>query len=250
MKKYILLYLFILCNLVTFSQENNVNQHELGLIFSNLNSFGLRYKHGSDNLYYRVTSLVISGTNTLTTNNAVNSTNNPSNSFGGNLNLGFEKRMWFNSFAYLYYGMDWINSYSWSLNRVINYNSTSIYYDDINGNGVSISTSYSNTTKNEIYSLSSGLGISLGTVFKINEAFSVAIEVEPTITYKFTKTTISNNSYSIDWQGSNWTGFTPYYEKYSNSTTTITRGLTYGATNASASIAIFYNLSTLKKKNH
>ncbi|MFZ1806482.1 MAG: hypothetical protein WAU36_04645 [Cyclobacteriaceae bacterium] len=81
-------FIVLFCMVNSFAQENS-KQKELGLLFSNLDSFGLTYRVGTPNAVWRFNSLVISGVdNTFEQDSLTNS----SNSFGVNFSVGREWR--------------------------------------------------------------------------------------------------------------------------------------------------------------
>ncbi len=225
----------------TFAQDGPVKVHEVGLVFSNLNSFGLRYKCGNENMLLRITALSFNGNNTTNTydnysyngiSNAVPST--PSSAIGGGLNIGFEKRKRINDKSYFYYGIDWINTYTESKSNTttpgtFTYVSNNIYQTLI----------YDNNNTSNIWSVSTGLGIVAGYGYRINDSFSLAVELIPSASYKYTHTDVTSVSNSVPFYG-NGVGYaaTPNITNQ----TTINSGITYSLTNAAASITIAYRL--------
>jgi len=251
MKKNIIVCMLLGISIAALSQETQSNFHEIGLVFSNLNSFGLRYKYGNDNCMLRITSLVLNGTNTSTSYNdysynEINGANisaSPTNTIGTGLNLGLEKRKWIGNKSCFFYGFDWINSYTNSYSKTITPNGTTYSYTDENNQYIFLTSLYNNTSRSNSWTLSSGLGLIFGFSYKISNLFSVQAEIEPSISYKYTETTTSNTNYGVHWIGNSTTGYTPNSYITSNiSQTTINKGITYGLTNSAASITILYRL--------
>lgn len=249
--KVIIALMFLAISASVYSEENVSNFNEIGLVFSNLNSFGLRYKFGNDNIMFRVTSLTLNGTTTSNdySNYSVNGIadgnipNNTTKTAGAGLNLGFEKRIWINNRFNFYYGIDWINSYTQSHSNTILPNSSIMTKNDTN-----YTAFYNNTNSSFSWTVSSGLGVICGSSYKINESFSIAAELEPTISYKYTKTTTSTTNSDIQW--STTAGVeTPNVNTYNNSSqTTINKGFTGSLTNAAASIVITYRFKCGSQK--
>jgi len=257
MKKFYVTFLFFAISIGLFSQENSHNTSEIGLVFNNLSSFGVRYKLGNDHIMFRITSLVLNGTNTSTnlsrySYNGINQSNissNPANTFGTGLNLGFEKRNWIGQKSYFSYGIDWINSYTKSTSNATTPNSSTFHYTDLNGNYLTMTQVYYNTSSSNIWTASSGLGIFVGFFFKINDLFSIGAELEPSISYKYTSTGSSSLGYGVHWTGNSTSGYTSdVYVNSATTQTTINKGLSYGLTNASASITIIYKFARLVQK--
>src|SRR5262249_3403932 len=115
MKKTILLAAIALLFISAFAQESPLKVKEVGLVFSNLNSFGLRYKSGNENILFRITALSLTGSNTNNSYdnysyNGISASvpSTSSNSFGGGLNIGFECRKPVNNKSYFYWGLEYI----------------------------------------------------------------------------------------------------------------------------------------------
>jgi hypothetical protein len=233
----------------TFAQDTPAKVSEVGLTFSTLTNYGLRYKYGSDNTLLRLTALVFNGSNLTSdyTNYTVNGVNyeptsSPANSLGAGLNIGFEKRKSIGDKLYFYYGLDLISSFNQSNN-----NNTAPFTSTYNATVNNVYTQYSavlnNYNSNNSKTISSGLGIVLGIARKINDSFSISAELLPSVLYKYTNTNTTNTSYSVNWVGSSSTGYTasPFVSNNTNQTI-ITKGFTYGFTNSSASITLAYKI--------
>ena len=258
MRHIVIAVMFLTINISVYSQEQLNRPNEIGLVFSNLNSFGLRYKCGNDTTMFRMTALVLTGTNTSKSynncfNNGVVDGNIPAsntNTIAPALNFGFEQRKWVNNKLYFYYGLDWINSYSHSNTNTVT--PTSAVSPPATGSTNIISTAvYNNSTSNKTWTISSGLGIVLGMTYKLSELFSISAELEPSIPYQYTKTTATSTTYNVYWIGNVNTGYTSHvYMSGNGSQTSINKGITYSLSNATASITIAYRLFRKFKKTN
>ena len=257
MIKIFITFIFLVLGISVFSQDTPSNFNEAGLVFSNLNSFGIRYKYGNDNIMFRITSLVLNGTNTTTSynnysNNGINGADisaSPSSSVGAGLNLGLEKIKWINNKSNFYYGFDWINSYTTSYSKSVTPNVSTLNYTDENNEYVYLTTLYNNTSNSNTWTLSSGIGFIFGLSYKLSDLFTLQAELEPSISYKYTETTTSATNYGVHWIGNSTTGYTPNdYISNSPSSTSINKGITYGLSNSGASITLAYKLVRNKQK--
>jgi len=245
MKKFIACSFAILIFGNLFSQENPTKTKEIGLVFSSLNSFGLRYKCGNEKTLFRITALVLNGTNTTNdySNYSYNNVSDavPSSSsktLGGGLNIGIEKRKQINDKFYFFYGADLINSYN--ENKTTTYTpSTSSIGVYANGTYTMRSTILNNSSDTHSWTMSSGIGILIGAAYRISNSFSIAAELLPNVSYKYTKAITTSSSNYTTWQGN---PLNPYsYDIISNSTI-INKGITYALTNGVASITIAYRI--------
>ena len=92
--------------------------------------------------------------------------------------------------------MDWVNSLSWNKINTVSPNAgTQIKYTS-NFTDSILTAVYNNLNYSTIWTVSSGLGIVFGLSFKVSESFIVSAEIEPTISYRYSKTTTSSMNYS------------------------------------------------------
>lgn len=167
MKKALLvsMTIFSIMPLLSFAQDAAPKVREVGLNFSNLNNFGIRYKCGTDKTLLRLTLLSINGSSDDTgTGSGVNNQSH----LGFGFNIGFEKRKVVNEKFDFYYGLDLLTSYNYS-------------------------TSDQNNTSRETWGASPGLGLVLGLRYKISNDFNISAEVVPSVKYS-TGETITTNS--------------------------------------------------------
>lgn len=107
MKKTVLMALALIISVFAFSQEKKVK--EVGLSFSNLDNFGLSYKVGCDNKFWRLNILTISGN--ISTNENENYIGDD-NQFNAGLRLGREYRKDIKDNFQFVYGADLSFSYT------------------------------------------------------------------------------------------------------------------------------------------
>jgi len=158
-----LLFLVIAIQLSSVAQETRTKINEVGITFSSLSSFGLRYKYGSPKTLLRLTLLSLNGASNNSKPDSLSTSN--SSSFGFGFNIGFEKRKSITDKLGFYYGLDLLSRYSKSDNNDVKY-------------------------KNESDTWSAGIGtaIVLGLTYTINNNFILAAEVDPSIMYYYGKT--------------------------------------------------------------
>lgn len=178
MKKALLVSMTILSIMPLFSiaQDAAPKVREVGLNFSNLNNFGIRYKCGTDKTLLRLTLLSINGSSNVSELGP--DLNNQSN-LGFGFNIGFEKRKVINEKFDFYYGLDLLTSYNYS---------TFEQYD----------------TNRETWSASPGLGLVLGLRYKISNEFNISAEVVPSFRYSTSNTSSTFNGVTQEWTNSGY----------------------------------------------
>jgi hypothetical protein len=157
MKKILCITLLgLLVSALANAQDSAKTIRELGINFSNLNSFGIRYKTGKGNAFLRLTGASLAySKNTITDTTGANT-----GSFNFFFSIGMEKRKKLNEKLVLYYGADLLTGYSF--------------------------TSYHHFPDNVISdqgTLRAGIGIVGGMYFKISEALFMSVEVVPSLYY-------------------------------------------------------------------
>ncbi|MES2139787.1 MAG: hypothetical protein V4511_08755 [Bacteroidota bacterium] len=167
MKKALLvsMTIFSIMPLLSIAQDAAPKVREVGLNFTNLNNFGIRYKCGTDKTLLRLTLLSINATSN---DNEFGSGLNSQSNIGFGFNIGFEKRKVINEKLDFYYGLDLLTSY--------NYN-----------------RSDQGITSRETWGASPGLGLVLGLRYKISNEFNISAEVVPSVKYS-TGETITTSS--------------------------------------------------------
>ncbi len=245
------------CQDVQQNQSNQTNPEkirELGLVFNNFNSFGIRYKYGYGHTLFRITSLVLNGSNTQTNytnyNYNANDPNYPSTltdanlpknsntTVGCSLNFGFETRKHINDKFYIYYGLELINTYSYSKSNSTTPNPIVVNYTDSIGKPKVLSVTENNNSTSSSWTISSGLGVIFGMGYSFSKSFKIAVEIEPNVSYKYGKSTNSNLDYSYNYNY--YSNNTPYIINDTSTQTVLNKGFSYGLSIASANIIIAY----------
>jgi len=168
MKKLLSVVIFmVIIPFYSFAQDGNTSIHEFGLNLSGPHTFGIRYRTGSENTLLRLTLSSIEGSD----QNSKAATNTSKfGSAGIAFNIGFEKRRLISDNLSLYIGSDLLSSYG----------SNTANYDNL-------------SQKSDTWTLSEGLGLVLGFVYRINSDLDISAEVLPSISYSYGKTTTSSN---------------------------------------------------------
>ena len=254
---FLVLSSMMICSSI-FAQENtqetkSTKVQEIGFVFSNLNSFGLRYKVGNENTMFRITSLVLNGTNSQTDYNSYSSNGttssslpqNSSNSLGAGLNFGFEKRKAINNNLSFYYGIDVLTSYTYSKTNTSTPNYISTNYYDTTNTWKTIQSLVNNSSSNTSWTVSAGLGFVVGASYKLTNSITIGAEIETSVKYNYTKSTNSSNSpeyntnYPLYQNNQNMTSPPVIVNNLSNQSTT-TNSITYGFTNSSAAVTLAF----------
>lgn len=149
------------------AQESNPKIHELGLNLAGLNSFGIRYRTGTENTLLRLTLSSINGSTQK--NKSGSDLTSTSKSAGIGFNIGFEKRKKLSNNLSFYYGADLLTSFSGGSNK---------------------SETSGDEYKQRI--ISSGAGLVLGLGYKFNNDISISAEVVPSLLYSYTKYTTTS----------------------------------------------------------
>lgn len=171
MKKLLSVVIFLMIMpYYSFAQDSNSTIHEFGLNLSGPHTFGIRYRAGSESTLLRITLSSIEGSNQ---NSKATSNTSKFGSAGIAFNIGFEKRRALSDNFSLYIGSDLLTSYG----------SNTANYDNL-------------SQKSDTWTLSEGLGLVLGFVYKINSVLDISAEVLPSVSYSYGKTTTSSNGVS------------------------------------------------------
>lgn len=161
MKKTLMILLSLSMSYFIMAQEKE-KQKEIGLVFSNLNNFGLTYKSGTDQSLWRFNTLFISGKNMEQTEDS--SVYNQ-NRMGFGIKFGKEYRKVIVENLELRYGADISFTYSHSKTDK----------DDKSVND------YDWQREQTIYS--PGINLVLGLNYVINDNFVIGAEMLPNFTY-------------------------------------------------------------------
>lgn len=234
-------------NMVVFAQKDTIKDREVGVAFSNLNSFGFSYKGGNENTLFRITAMSLTGASNSSNynsyvSNAVNGTapSSPSSSFGFGLNVGIEKRKQSNKF-YFAYGLVLTNSYSYSNSNTttptpntINYFHNNVYIPE--------TVIVNNNSQSTTWTISPGLGIVIGVTYKLNHSFSIGAELIPSVTYNYTETKTNSTIYNIGWITNNNEPYTVAEDAVNTNSDKITKGINFSVINTGAAITIAYRI--------
>jgi hypothetical protein len=173
MKKITLftLGIFFLAANFSFAQDQNpLKVRELGLTFSNLDNFGLRFKCGSEKTLLRLTALLVN----LNLNNEYGRTqdsiDNKSAGYGFEFRVGFEKRIVVVPKFNLILGSDLGIGYNYNY---VKYESS--YY-------------YQNQDRTQ-WNVTPAIYFVFGAAYHIGAYFIVSAELTPYLSYSFGKVT-------------------------------------------------------------
>ena len=142
--------------------QETVKQKEIGLVFSNLDNFGLTFKTGTDKSLWRFNTLFISGNNMDNTSDSI--VNKQSN-IGFSVKIGKEYRKKIVDNLELRFGADLSFSYSQSK---YDYNDKTINDYD---------------RKNERTTYQPGINLVFGLNYKFNDKFILGAELLPSFNY-------------------------------------------------------------------
>jgi hypothetical protein len=206
MKKLLLILAFLSTTLFMMAQENP-KQREIGLVFSNLNNFGLTFKTGTEKSLWRFSTLYLSG-NMSTQKDDISKTTNTSNGFG--ISAGKEFRVPIVEHLEFRYGFDVFFSFSQSKEE----------------NTDASLPSQDRTQTSTTYQ--PGVNMVLGFYYAVQNKLVIGAEFLPFISYT-TGTSIVKSTYL---EGSE--------EKTTNS------GFTYGLNTTSVQVSIAYRFGKKK----
>lgn len=161
MKKAMFTLLFLLVS-YSFMAQETVKQREIGLVFNNLNGFGLTYKTGTNKSLWRFNTLMVSGNNM---NNKSDDTTLKQSSFGFGVKIGREYRKNIVKNLELRFGADLSFLYTQAKSD----------YDYL---------AYNNQVRiNEMTSYSPGVNLVFGFNYLINEKIIFGAELLPSFNY-------------------------------------------------------------------
>jgi hypothetical protein len=185
------------------AQENEkVKQKEIGLVFSNLDNFGLTYKTGTEKSLWRFTTLFISGDNIEETEDSLLS---KQNQLGFGVKIGKEYRKNIAQNLELRFGADLSFSYSHS----------KIELDDKTVND------FNRLREQSIYR--PGVNLVFGFNYELSDNFVIGAELLPNFTYTTGSRTETN-----------------YYTYQNDEVKTDISGFSYGLSNSSALLSLVY----------
>ena len=152
--------------------QEKVKQKELGLVFSNLDNFGIMYKFGHQKSMWRLKSVY---GNSLSQEQKSDSDKASTNHFSGGLSFGKQFTVVLDKQFDFIYGADLSFGYSRSVNeREYSHEETEGY------------------NKNETYEYRPGLNLLLGFNYVINERIVLGAELLPGAYYSYGKSSASS----------------------------------------------------------
>lgn len=201
MRKSLLILLSLFMSYTLMAQEP-VKQKEIGLVFSNVNNFGLTYKTGTEKSLWRFNALFINGNNIETTaDSLVDKRSNMR--FGVRIGKEFRKKL--TDKLALRYGVDVSFSYGQSKQE----------YDYKTANDID--------WKSERTTYEPGINLVFGLNYEFSDHFVIGVELLPGFSYT-TGTSIDKN----------------YYSSGDEDLESDISGFKYGLSNTSAIISLSY----------
>jgi len=161
MKKVLLIFITLTMSAMMIAQEEP-KQKEVGLVFNNLDNFGLTYKTGSEESLWRFNTLFISGSNI---EESADSLYNNQSNLGFGIKFGKEFRKVIVENLEFRYGLDLAFTYSQSM---YNYDDKSVGNHDI-------------TSERTTYQ--PGINLVLGLNYVFQERFVIGAELLPHFSY-------------------------------------------------------------------
>ncbi|SMO84474.1 hypothetical protein SAMN06265379_10998 [Saccharicrinis carchari] len=202
MKKYFLIVLCVSISSILMAQETQ-KQKEVGLIFSNLDNFGLTYKTGNNKALWRFTTLFLNGENDESKKDAFKRTQNY---FGFGVKVGREYRIPLAENMELKYGTDLSFQYSRSKYELD-------YTDPDHSDQLDERTIYQ-----------PGLNLVFGFNYWLSDNIVLGVELLPEFSYKTGEIIEKGN----------------YYGNGDNDLKSDVSGFNYGLSNNSALLSVAY----------
>ena len=201
MKKSLMILLCLSMSYILMAQET-VKQKEIGLVFSNLDNFGLTFKSGTDKSLWRFNTLFISGNNM---DNTADSLVNKQSNIGFGVKIGKEYRKDLVNNLELRFGADLSFSYNQSKS---DYNDKTIDDNDI---------------KTERTTYQPGINLVFGLNYVFNDNFALGAELLPSFSY-ITGTSVRKS----------------YYNNNGEELKSDISGFSYGLSNTSVLLSLSY----------
>jgi hypothetical protein len=186
MKKSLLIFLGLSMSCFLMAQES-VKQKEIGLVFYNLDNFGLTYKIGTEKSLWRFNTLFLSGSNVEETTDMVEK---KSKSMGFGIKFGKEFRKDIVEDLAFRYGID----------LSFNYQKSKLEYDPKPTNSSFVS--------NERTTYRPGINLVFGLNYAINDKIVIGGEILPGFTYISGEITEKrSNGYNVEETKTDLSGF-------------------------------------------
>ncbi|MCK9421207.1 MAG: hypothetical protein M0Q38_01265 [Bacteroidales bacterium] len=168
--------------------EKPLRNHEIGLNFSGLNSFGINYKTGKSNTMFRLSLLSLNLGLNKSWGRKEDSLDNKLTNCGVGIRLGFERRIPLVKSLYFLWGLDGGCSYSFGKNQ---------------------QEGYVNDSKTTMWSVSPLVSLQIGAGYIVNDVLVISAEINPSIVYTYGVVKYEQNTYSQEMTTSNFSfGFT------------------------------------------
>jgi hypothetical protein len=161
MKRVSLLFVLTFILLTSLYSQEKTKSKEVGLYFSSLDAFGIRYKFGNEKHMFRITALSLNVASNKSDNG--NGQTQDIKTSGAGINFGIEFPVKITDKFNFYYGGELGASYN-------HYNS------EITDNDPNTANSYGGEA-----------GFILGFAYSINPSFSLSAEIVPRFYYSYTK---------------------------------------------------------------
>ena len=140
-----------------FSQDSS-KSNEIGVYFTSTYRYGIRYKHGNENLMFRITALRFSSDSYDSEYNTGEQYESDEIGFG--LNLGMEIPISITEKFNFFYGPELSGEYSYDEEKYVD-----------------------NYTYRKVYEF--GLGFIMGFAYKINTELLISVELVPSLYYRY-----------------------------------------------------------------
>ncbi len=164
-----ILFIVMILPVFTLAQEQlPAQKHEIGIVFSSFNNFGMVYKTGKKNTLFRARLLALDLGISSATSNKSDSTKTKHSGYGAGILLGFEKRVPIVKHLSFVAGLDAGVQYT--------YSRTEFEY-----------FTYSLDTQYKRWTISPVLSGVIGFSYTIKEVLVLSVELYPSVVYSFTK---------------------------------------------------------------
>jgi len=164
MKRISILLILSVCFLNNVISQEKTKTREVGLYFTSLNSFGIRYKTGNEKILLRLTALSLNTYKSEDKSGAETVQNRSHAGFG--FNIGIEKPINVNDQFNFYYGLELMNS---------------IIYDKVSDKVLA------GTTTTKMNSYIAGCGVVLGLSYNFKSNVKISAEIIPSFGYQYLK---------------------------------------------------------------
>ncbi len=201
MKKYLIVFIGLSLPIFMKAQESE-KQKEIGIVFSNLDNFGLTFKTGTNKSLWRFTTLYMSGGKSDRDSNV---SDDKYNGFGFGIGIGKEFRKDIVKKLELRFGADL--SFSYAYQKSEHEDKTDNYYN--------------NYSKQKTFH--PGINLVFGLNYELNDHLIIGAELLPYFRYEIGKSVSKN-----------------YYTNNGDEVKTDISGFNYGLSNSSVLLSLVY----------